>query len=420
MVQKLIKTGKHSYEKLIDRTRARICGLSARKKIMIASMLLIFASYYSAPFGVLLLSGSLIAEWRKKPAGFVTFREIIKNSTFFIPAVILMISAVTGPLVYHHYASVGLVFLVLLPILFCAFSIEFLWGKEDALHMARYAAFLIPVSVVLGFFLSWFGIVFPIRNGELRIASTFSNPNYYSYVLEIVLIFLCALYYHVWIRSSRNWLMISFALSIAGLYFTGSRTGMLAFLAGITVFYLCMSEKIILVFVFGSITLFLVLAAALPELAVSIFRDLIPRPETFLSEIGNRFTLWNVALQQIAKDPIFGTGLDSYRLLIPKDAPSVLRSSMHCHNIFINFWLETGFFGVASLVWILIRTVSGAVRQLSSSNVRPYLAAGVGMITATAVHGIMDAPLVSSQTLALFGIFLGCTAAAASSKKTRI
>ncbi len=183
---------------------------------------------------------------------------------------------------------------------------------------------------------------------------------------------------------------------------------MLAFLAGLTVFYLCMSEKKILVVLFGTITLVLIAVALFPEAAVSVFRDLIPRPESFLSEIENRFLLWSVAWKQIVSNPVMGTGLDSYRLLIPKNAPVVLLNSMHCHNIFLNLWLETGLFGVLSFVWISLRAAFTAVRRLQYSSVRPCLSAGIGMVAATFIHGIMDASLVSSQTLSYFGLFLAC------------
>jgi len=52
-------------------------------------------------------------------------------------------------------------------------------------------------------------------------------------------------------------------------------------------------------------------------------------------------------------------------------------------------------------------SVVKSVKALHLSSVRPYLAAGIAMIAATLVHGIMDAPLVSSQGIILFGLFLG-------------
>jgi len=398
----------HFLLRMLNQLQTHLLALTFRKKLMIITLLMVGASYYSAPFGIILLSAGLIIEWRKSPERSFSLWHIVRKSVFFIPGVLFLLSAVIGAVYYGHYISAGLALLVLAPILFSATMIEILWQKEDALHFARYATMLVfPLAMIAFIFPQPGGIPFDY-SAELRLSSSFSNPNYFSYILEMLLMFSGALYYHVWKKSSRIWLALSVALSILCLYFTGSRTGMLAFFAGAMVFYLCMSEKTILVIVFGTMTLALASVALFPEKAVEIFRDLIPRPESFLSEINNRFMLWDVALKQIAINPVIGTGLDTYRLLIPKNAPVALTSSIHCHNIFINLWLETGILGVLSFLWISLRAGITAIRRLKYSPVRPYLSAGIGMIAIMVVHGLMDAPLVSSQTLAFFVLFLAC------------
>ncbi len=394
--------------RIAKRFWVHLISLSFRKKIMIISLLVISSSYYSAPVGVGIMSVGLVLDYRKSPERQIPFRKIARNSIIFYPGVLFLLSALIGPIYFGHYMNALLALVVLGPVLFCAFAIEVLWKKEDALHFARYASILVIPIAIYAFLFPWSGGSLFSHTGILRLASTFSNPNYFSYILEIILIFSIALYYHIWKKSSRGWLVISFILSLLCLFFTGSRSGMLAFLIGITVFYLCMSEKVVLVTAFGALTLILALTAIFPEQSVMLFRDVIPRPQTFLSEIGNRFMLWDVALKQIIKNPIMGTGFDSYHYLIPKNAPAVLKSAMHCHNIFINLWLETGIVGICSFIWIFVRATINAVKELKDSPVRPFLAAGIGMVVITVIHGIMDAPLVSAQTLALYTIFLAC------------
>jgi len=407
-MRKIFKKYNQYLAKIKSRIFSNYHDMSFRRKIMIVSIIVIGSSYFSAPFGMILLACGLLMELYKRPGRSLSFREIVKTSVFLIPGAILLISSVVGPIYFKNYLNAGLALLVLFPILLCAVLIEILWQKEDALNFARYTTILIiPVSII-AFLFPWSGGSFLQYTGNIRIAGTFSNPNYFSYVLEMILLFCIALYYHVWKNSSRIWLMVAFFLSFISLYFTGSRTGMLAFFVGVTVYFLCMSEKTILVIVFGGLTLVLVGTAIFPEQSVFLFKDLIPRPETFLAEINNRFMLWDVALKQISKNPFMGTGLDTYRNLVPKDAPELLRTSIHCHNIFINLWLETGIAGLLAFVWIFSRAGISAIRQLKNSTVRPYLSAGIGMIVVTIVHGIMDAPLVSAQTLSFFGIFLAC------------
>lgn len=396
------------FVRTLKRTVNHAQSLSKQRKIMILSLLLIAASYYTAPFGVILLAAGLFAEWRHSIYRPVEFLMLAKKSIFLIPGSILILSAVIGPFFYRHALYAGLAFLILVPLIFSIIAIEVLWKKEDALHFARYVTMLIVPITVISFGFFWIQGIFIVYSEHLRFAATFSNPNYFSYFLEITMLFAIALYYHIWKASSRMWISVSFVLSLTCLFLTGSRTGFLAFLVGITIFCLLMSEKVILSVVFGALTIVLVATAVFPEKSVMIFSDIIPRPETFLLEIKYRFMLWDVALKQIIRNPFLGTGIGTYKFLVPRDAPSVLKSAIHSHNIFINFWLETGVFGFASFIWIFIRVISRAIKVLKTSNVRPYLSAGIAMIAVTAVHGIMDAPLVSSQNISLFGLLLGC------------
>jgi len=403
----ILKKRIQNTKRMIKNFFVHLLSLPPRRKIMIISLLLIGASYYSAPFGALLLTGAFIREFIKADRERVIFIKLIRESTFLLPGIILVLSATIGPLLYRNYLSAALGLLILAPIVFCATSIEIFWKPEESLHFARYATMLLFPVCFIAIAFPWSGSFFIKSTTAIRLMGTFSNPNYFSYALEVIILFAFALFYHMWKKSSRNWLVLSTALGLACLYMTGSRSGMLAFLAGLTVFFLSMSEKNVLVIVFGFIMIVLTATAIFPELSVIVFSDIIPRPQTFLKEFENRFALWDVAIRQIVKNPFWATGINSYHLYVPADAPSTIRNAIHSHNIYINFLLETGVLGFLSFLWIMAISVVKSVKALHLSSVRPYLAAGIAMIAATLVHGIMDAPLVSSQGIILFGLFLG-------------
>lgn len=386
--------------------------LPIRRKIMIISILLIGASFYSAPVGVLLLTGYTAIEWRRFLAtdeGRMTFLQFIRKSIFFIPGSVLVLSAFIGALLHRHYVSSLLAVFVLAPIIFCATAIQFLWKSEDSLHFARYSVMLIlPVSVY-SVFSPWSGSFFIATGKSVRLMGTFSNPNYFSYALELFLVLALALFYHVWEQKTRNKVILSFVAGLFCLYFTGSRTGIIAFMVGLTVFLFSMSEKRLLSAAFALVALLLAMAAIFPEKVVDIVGGIIPRSAQYIRGFENRFELWNIAIRQIKKNPFIGTGLYTYHLYVPVNAPNPFKGAVHAHNIFLNFWLETGLFGILSFLLILVRSAIFALRRLHDSPMRPYLAAGLGVIAITMVHGIMDAPLVSAQTISFFGIFLGTT-----------
>ncbi len=384
--------------------------LPMRRKVMLASILLIGASYYSAPAGILLLAGYTGYEWIRA-AGSGDFRmpfgTFARRSVFFIPGLILALSAFIGALAHAHFFSALIALFVLAPILFTATAIQFLWKKEDALHFARYSVMLILPVFFLSALTPWTGSLFAETGKSIRLMGTFANPNFFAYILEMFLVFCLALFYHIWEKRTRTAVILSFAAGIVCLVLTGSRTGLIAFLVGLTVFLFAMSEKGILSAVFALTAIVLALAAIFPEKAVEILGHIIPRSAFDTRGFENRFQLWGIAIRQIKKNPFVGTGLFTYNLYVPVNAPEPIRGAVHAHNIFLNFWLETGLPGVLSMIWILARTAVLTLRRLHGSPMRPYLAAGLGLIVLTTVHGIMDAPLVSAQTIAFFGIFTG-------------
>jgi O-antigen ligase len=385
----------------------RFVALPAKRKIYIISLLMIFVSFYSAPFGVLLLAGSLLYELRKTDSVSFFRWNIIKHSTFFIPGIILIASGVIGPIWYGHYNSAGLGFLILAPIVLAVSLIEILWSPEDVLHFVRYATILLIPVCIFAFLFPWSGSFIAPSEVSLRLMGTFANPNYFAYFLEIILLFNLALLYHVWEKASRNGLIVSGLFGILCLYLTDSRSGMLAFLVGLTVFFLCMSEKTALTIIFGLMSILLIVTAIFPEMSVSLFKDMIPRHEHFLSEFNHRFMLWEIALKEIYREPFLGTGIGTYKLFIPENVPSAIADSIHAHNIYVNFMLELGLWGIISFMWMIYRIVRKLLSALQRSGLRPFFSAGIGMISVTLIHGLMDAPLVSSQAIAFFSLLLG-------------
>lgn len=378
--------------------------LPMRRKIMILSICLIGAHFFVAPVGIWLLFIYTLIEYKKQIKNSnIKFNLIYfaRKSVFFIPGTIMVLGALIGSIYHGNYPYSLISIFLLAPIVYTASIIPFLWKKEDALHFARYCVMLIlPVGTI-----AFLHILITSPNNT-RLVGTFSNSNYFAYVLEIFILLALALLYHVWETKTRNRLILSALLGIFCLYMTGSRTGMVAFLLGVTIFLFSMSEKRILTIVFAFLAIILTLTAVFPEKAVEIIGDLIPRSALLTDGLGHRFELWNVALRQIDKQPFIGTGLFTYSLYVPPNAPAPICYAPHAHNILINFWLETGLAGVLAFIWILIKVTRQTSKKLSKSPIRPYLASVLAIIAVTSVHGVMDAPLISSQTIPFFAVLL--------------
>ncbi len=405
---------------IIRRVAVYISLLPLRRKVMIISVLLMGLNYYTAPLGMGLLTVFSIIEakscYRKNKPN-LPVRKMIRESIFLIPGIILLFSAVFGAIYNGNHLSALLALIILAPILLTAVLIQFLWTNEDGLHFARYSVMLIlPVSL-FAFLFPWPGRFFIFARHGSRLMGTFGNPNYFAYILDLFLLFAAALFYHAWNKNTRVRLIIPAAAGFVCLYLTGSRTGLIAFFAGTTILFFIMAEKKIMCALLLSVSLILIISAAFPETAVKIIAAVFPRTGHLTSGFESRFELWNIALRQINKNPFVGTGLFTFNKYVPVNAPDVYVKAVHAHNIFLNFWLETGLPGVLSFVWMICAVTAKALRTIKDSPYKPYLAAVIAMFAVTTAHGITDAPLMSAQTIAFFGIFTA--AASTGSRKSR-
>jgi putative inorganic carbon (HCO3(-)) transporter len=120
-----------------------------------------------------------------------------------------------------------------------------------------------------------------------------------------------------------------------------------------------------------------------------------------------RILLYEGAWKIIRVQPVLGAGLMGYR-----DWYGALRASQrdeilnYPHNFFLNFWVETGLFGLLSVLGMLSWTLVAAVRiyrakPQNQALVLAVLAAWLALL----VHGQFDAPFFKND-LAIFFWFL--------------
>lgn len=401
----IVKKTKYFFSEFLTHLRL----LPLKRKIMIISILMMGINFYTAPFGLgLLMIYSLyeLKQYNKIGSDKITFKLLFKESVFFVPGSILVISAFIGPIYHGNYINSLLALVVLAPLVITATVIQFIWTQEDGLHFARYAVMLIlPVSVYAALF-PWPGVFFIYARDDARLMGTFGNPNFFSYILELFLVVAFAVFYHAWNKNTKIRILISAMAGMVCLYFTGSRTGLVAFFIGLAVFLFAMSEKKMICALMLIVFAGLIFTALFPDNVVKIAASIFPRVDLMTEGFESRFGLWNIALRQINKNPFVGTGLYTYHNYIPVNAPSTYTSAYHAHNIFINYWLETGLPGVLSFAWILVSVGIRSIRSLIGSPFKPYLASVIAILAITFIHGLTDTPIASAQTISFFAVFL--------------
>ncbi|MGE5619660.1 MAG: O-antigen ligase family protein [Sphingomonadaceae bacterium] len=110
-----------------------------------------------------------------------------------------------------------------------------------------------------------------------------------------------------------------------------------------------------------------------------------------------RLRLWESSLQMIRDHPLLGVGMDNFlyhyrtAYMLPEAAAEPNLS--HPHNLILNFWLQMGILGLASVVWLLYGLARLWLRlwHTALDPVGRALLAGIaGATVDLVVHGMVD------------------------------
>ena len=105
----------------------------------------------------------------------------------------------------------------------------------------------------------------------------------------------------------------------------------------------------------------------------------------------------------LKKSPLFGVGLTGFHEAYknyPLGPDRVVQN--YPHNFFLNFWVETGFLGLVSMIGLLIlfyKRVRLLLADKRSRHLGLAAAAGMGMIL---LHGLVDVPYFKNDLSVLF------------------
>src|SRR4030042_1841299 len=118
--------------------------------------------------------------------------------------------------------------------------------------------------------------------------------------------------------------------------------------------------------------------------------------------IASRLCIWQSTTNMLLEKPISGLGLAAYQKTYPAYATCESEAHLYPHNLLLNFWTETGFFGMVAFLWICF--VSFKILGRSFKNFIP-----VGLFSALVyifVHGLVDVPYFKNDLAVEFWLLL--------------
>ncbi|MFZ0216987.1 MAG: O-antigen ligase family protein [Candidatus Dormiibacterota bacterium] len=130
-----------------------------------------------------------------------------------------------------------------------------------------------------------------------------------------------------------------------------------------------------------------------------------------LNTIGSRISLWESTLTMLRHKPLFGAGLDGFQQTVAQyKVASYGEDLIYPHNLFLDFWTETGLLGLAAIVSLGVQIVRGAIRGLRAVD-RPWTRAMslglLGLAVVFVVHGMVDVPYFKNDQALAFWALLG-------------
>lgn len=339
--------------------------LSLKKPVQAAGLLLAAAPAYLIRFSVfgvpttlleLALLVFLLAVFAAAPRA--RYLEVAKKvGKFAIPIALFalagIISAVISPDTSRALGQLKAY--ILEPIAFFFAVLLVVKTEDDLLSLSRWLLGGAVIISVFGLIQYFTGILLPVRFWGYgleprRISSFFEYPN----ALGLYLAPLSAFFLHLLLEKKFSpvaW--FGWVVMVTALGLTFSRGGWLGFFVAA---FIALALRFSFAKTFAVAALALTLTFISPitrERINNAFQDKSSSAHLALMEAG-----WNKA----KRDPVFGNGLYGFRQTLTESnfQGEVLN---YPHNIFLNFWLETGLLGLLSFLVLSVGLVVLAIKQ---------------------------------------------------------
>lgn len=246
---------------------------------------------------------------------------------------------------------------------------------------------------------------------DQRASAWFSSANYLSLYLVPIMVLVVGWWRNIEATYLKNikppwfrWIIWGGWLLMAGaLYFTFSYAGWLALLVGLAVWGRLKSPKVKWWLIWlGILAIVVVSQWQLPKFQQ--MGDLIGRSSSHV-----RLQVWQTALLMIKENWLTGIGLGLFEKRYLEFAsrlfhPPLELLMLHPHNIFFQFWINTGVIGLGGFLWLVGKWLADLWRAVRS---RSELAITIfSAMVALLAQGLLDGAYWKNDLSALFWIIM--------------
>ncbi len=244
-----------------------------------------------------------------------------------------------------------------------------------------------------------------------RALSLFIHPDFYSlFITPLLALLLPDLFERIKIswKQHAGWILL-WLFGAAGLFFSLSRAGWFGLAAAVTVYVLIAADQKIRRLIYGVVIIIFIIVFAVPNFR---YRLILP----FLGEKSavSRFSLWNTGWKGIKESPVTGLGLDGFgNNWLKLNTDPNLDTHNFPHNIFLDFWVDTGILGLVAFVGLVSVYLYRGLKVKtfdSTTHYRPFLQFSIALfLIALLAHGQFDNPYFKNDLALVFWLILSLT-----------
>lgn len=245
------------------------------------------------------------------------------------------------------------------------------------------------------------------------------SPNYVAlFLAPISVMLLCyILQFKLKNKSVNYWTLFKVATSVPvaiflmAIYFSGSRSGLLAVAGGVVFYSILFFWDFIKKRAWLKIAIGLLIIAAIIGSWFAFRPDFQASGGRVTSSNNLRWQIWQTSLELGAKHPVFGVGLANFQNSFDELTQNrgnypeyITPQALTPHNIFLMFWLSLGLLGLAAFIWLLVIFYQTGLRNLESFWSKILLST----MTVIILQGLVDTPYFKNDLAVLFWlIFAG-------------
>ncbi len=235
--------------------------------------------------------------------------------------------------------------------------------------------------------------LFASTKSSYRIPSTFMNANYYAMIIEFV-VTMC-LYKILSARKEKAKQAVRYGfiilINIAGLYISGSRTGLVVTLSVLLLMFLLYRRYSFFWIALAAIAVYVIVGLE--------YSDIIPRDYSIDNDLDTRLSIWLTALKGISIHPIFGGGGNAYTMVY---AAFDGHEAVHAHNLVLDMLLNYGVVGFGLVVVCFVRIIKSMRKGAANTYDAQIRHVVYTALWCVLVHGMMDVTIFWIQTSIIF------------------